>query len=449
MLVFVTACVPGGAKKEKASCAAGSTFNAKTRSCSSSGLTGIDTPQGTLSSINVLEDSAAYVTLNYYDRNNDKALSCSASSSGDGLVRNTTFSGVTLTSQSSVTDAQNIQIVVTNTGVLSVSTTTLGSTKLITLNIDAATTTSLAAASAINAHVTASTWVSASIQTNQLVSSSSFSYALTSLSCFCTGGLCRTFVQTADDYNGTTDVVYSITDKDGTGAQAVASLTIASVNDTPSLAVIAPFAVTERLDSDTTTVLSGNLITNNYVTANDSADGDVLGTTLVFELVTAPTRGTLSLDSLGNFSYYTYSELPSDSFTFRVRDTDGAYTATETMTINITNVNDPPVGTLSSLTSFNEDSNANGGAAITLTYSDEEGNSATSCTISSVSNVYPTSNCVCAAGVCQVTMKGANNASGASSFGYKLFDASGGTPVEQIVNFTISSVEDSPVMLLT
>jgi hypothetical protein len=449
-LLMVTSCVPGGAKKETADCGVGQVFNTRTRSCSSAGVTvSSNTPTGTFSSLSVTEDSAAYISLSYADNDSDKALSCRASSASDGLVRRTIFDGLILDSQPSIIDSQNTQIVVNNTGALSISTATIGSVRLITLNIDAATTSSVAAAAALNGDATAATWVSAAVTANQLIGSAGSSYSLTDLNCFCTAGSCRVYIRPADDYNGVTDFSYDLTDGDGTGSATLASVTVTSVNDTPNLTVNTNFAVTERYDSDTTTTLNGSISGAGYVTADDIKDGDALGTTLSYEVVTAPTEGVLSLDSFGNFSYYTYSEATGDSFTFRVRDPDGSYSTTQTMLIVITNVNDPPLGTLSSLASFNEDSDANGGAPITLTYADQEGDLATSCSVTSASNVYPTSTCVCAAGICQVSMKAIGNVNGSASFGYKIFDAFAGAPVEQTVSFTITAIDDAPVMGIT
>jgi hypothetical protein len=449
-LMFVISCVPSGEGKDKAKCSNGGSFDAKTRSCSSGGVAGDNAPVGTLDSHSILEDAtSSFLNLTYIDIENDKAISCNAYSTNDGLIRQAEFQGLRVKSNSDIDDAHNIQITILNSGFDSVTTLQTGNFKQIFINITSGVTTSFTVAGMINIHPTASTWVSSTLSLNQPMTAVGESYILTGLDCACIGGACRVVLTPTVNYNGSTDFNYTITDKDGSSNAKPVAVTVISVNDLPNLSVLLPIAATERFDTDTTTVVSGNLNSSGYINADDISDGDALGTTLTYEVVTAPTYGTLTLDVMGNFTYFSYAHQSVDTFTFRVRDSSGAYSNTETITINVATVDDAPVGTLSTLTSFNEEAAANGGAAITLTYSDEESDVGTSCSVSSVTGVYPTSACACAAGVCTVSMSSIGNFNGVASFQYKIFDVGANAPTGKTVSFTINPVDDNPAILIT
>lgn len=448
-IMLLSSCVPSGEGKEKAKCRNGGTFNTKTRVCSNPGVSNDKIPVGTLNNHTILEDdTSSYLNLTYTDPNGDNAISCNAYSNNDGLVRQNEFQGLKVISNTDINDSQNIQLTIINAGFDSVTTLQTGSFKQIFINVTTGVTTSFTVMGMINLHPTASSWVSASLSTNQVINVLG-SYTLKELECSCLGGVCRVSLTPSENFTGITDINYTITDKDGTSNTKPVSLNIASVNDTPNLSVLLPIAATERFDNDAITVVTGNLNSGGYVDVDDINDGDVLGTTLSYEVVTPPTYGNLILDVFGNFSYHTYAHESIDTFTFRVRDPSGGYSTTESITINVVTVNDPPRGTLSSLTSFSEGGAVNGGAPITLTYSDEEGDTATSCSISSVTGVYPTSSCSCVLGVCSVSMSSIGNFNGVGSFEYKIFDVTGNAPLGRTVSFIMTPVDDDPAILLT
>ena len=67
---------------------------------------------------------------------------------------------------------------------------------------------------------------------------------------------------------------------------------------------------------------------------------------VVYELVQAPTRGQVVIETNGNYRYVPTANLNgADSFTYRVRDEEGAAN-TYTVSLNVTPVNDAPTGTL-------------------------------------------------------------------------------------------------------
>jgi len=449
LLMSLSSCVPSGSDSVP-TCSDNQKFDAVTRSCVAAGLVGDDIPVPTLDNIIIDEDSGYQnINLSYTDRNGINALTCSASSQNSGLIRRLELQGIRLISHPEITDAQNIVVEVNSSFAASVTTSTVGFTRFLTINVISGITDSATIANLINGDPVASTWVSASLSANQALIPSSTSQNVSQLECSCIGGVCSAALAPSDNFNGTTDLVYTITDSDGTSSLKPVTVTINSVNDDPTLSVVLGMNTTERAVSDTTSTLSGNLVTDGYVSISDANDGDVLGLFLTFEIVSAPTFGSLTLDSNGNFSYFTYAHETLDTFTFRVRDPMGGVSLTRTMNITVVTVDDAPIGTLTTIASFNEDQAPNSGVPITLTYTDEEGSLATSCSITSVTGVYPTAPCSCVAGICSAPFDSIGNFSGASSFSYRIFDAGGATPADRIVSFFILPVADDPIVLMT
>ncbi|TMN63664.1 hypothetical protein CWB85_21640, partial [Pseudoalteromonas sp. S1727] len=85
-----------------------------------------------------------------------------------------------------------------------------------------------------------------------------------------------------------------------------------------------------------TVALANGLLSN----ASDDDTGD----TLTAVGVSQPQFGSLTLSGDGSFSYqHDGSENHSDSFTFQVRDSDGALSALHTVTLTIAAVADAPI----------------------------------------------------------------------------------------------------------
>jgi large repetitive protein len=104
-------------------------------------------------------------------------------------------------------------------------------------------------------------------------------------------------------------------------------------NNTPPTAVNDTFTATEDA------VL--NVTAANGVLKNDTDPN--AGTTLTAAVVTQPTKGTLTLNANGSFTYTPNANANGvDSFTYRASD-GIAHSAPATVTINITAVNDAPV----------------------------------------------------------------------------------------------------------
>src|SRR5262249_36410763 len=139
-----------------------------------------------------------------------------------------------------------------------------------------------------------------------------------------------TFTYTHDGSETTSDsFTYTIDDGAGGTATATVNVTVAPVNDAPVA------------NDDSPTVAEGGATTVN-VLANDS-DAD---NTLAAANITGcspPAHPTLLATALGTFTYtHDGSETIGDSFTYTIDDGAGG-TATATVNVSITPVNDAPV----------------------------------------------------------------------------------------------------------
>ena len=95
-------------------------------------------------------------------------------------------------------------------------------------------------------------------------------------------------------------------------------------------------------------------------------------------------------------------------------------------------------------TAFDEDTQS----IITLVYTDLDSHQASSCTITSLSNVSITKACSCTAGVCTVGVTGTTNYNGSASFKYYVI-ANGATSTSSTVSMIINPVADRPTVTST
>lgn len=101
-----------------------------------------------------------------------------------------------------------------------------------------------------------------------------------------------------------------------------------------------PVATDDSFTTNEDTVLMGNVITN---TNPNGADSDPDGNALTASLGTAASNGTVLLSANGDFSYTPNADFfGTDSFTYTLSDGNGG-TATATVSLTITSVNDAPV----------------------------------------------------------------------------------------------------------
>ncbi len=117
---------------------------------------------------------------------------------------------------------------------------------------------------------------------------------------------------------------------------------------------------------------------------------------------------------------------------------DGELSASRTFNFTVNPIDDAPVTSQVSQT-INEDV----ATVVTLSYTDIENDSATTCALSNPSNV--TGTCACTSGVCSATVTGNLNYNGAASFNYTV-TANGLTSNSSLASLTITPVNDAPVL---
>lgn len=112
---------------------------------------------------------------------------------------------------------------------------------------------------------------------------------------------------------------------------------------------LAPVAMVDSYTLDEDSSLSV-LLVEEGVLENDT-DADV-GDLLTAKLYSTTKRGTLQFHEDGTFNYYPYSNVNgTDNFTYRAYDGE-AYSGSTTVTLNITPVNDEPIGVPNSYTTL-------------------------------------------------------------------------------------------------
>lgn len=111
-------------------------------------------------------------------------------------------------------------------------------------------------------------------------------------------------------------------------------------------------------------------------------------------------------------------------------------TGVATLTINA--LDDPPVATAITPASFKYNTQS----ILTLSYADPDGDKATACTISNLTNVTVTQACTCTAGVCKVGVTGTNIFIGNASFNYTV---TANSVVSNSAAATFAIVGDPPV----
>jgi VCBS repeat-containing protein len=109
--------------------------------------------------------------------------------------------------------------------------------------------------------------------------------------------------------------------------------------------------------------------------------------------------------------------------------------------ITVTSPNTAPVANNITPANFNEDIQS----TITLSYTDANGDLASSCAISALSDVTVSSPCSCAAGVCTVGITSTPNFNGSASFSYTV-TANGATSNTATASLTINPINDAPTI---
>ncbi len=223
----------------------------------------------------------------------------------------------------------------------------------------------------------------------------------------------------APDYHGPDALTYTISDGAGGTATATLALTVTDVND-------APAAVADAAS------LAEDVATTNDVVANDS---DLDGDALAVISVTAPEHGAAVIAGPHDVTYTPAANYHgSDSFTYTISDGVGG-TATATVAITVTPVNDEPVAVADAL-GATEDSAAT--LDVVANDTDLDGD------VLAVASVTAPAHGSASFDGSQVTYTPAANYHGGDSFTYAVTDGAGGTATAT-VTVTVASVNDAPV----
>ena len=227
-----------------------------------------------------------------------------------------------------------------------------------------------------------------------------------------------TYTPTAN-YNGTDSFTYTATDGTATSTATTVTVTVNAVNDVP-------VAVNNSFTTDEDTQLTGNVLTN---------DTDADGNTLTATLVTGPTRGTLTLNSDGSFTYTPNTGYHgADVFTYTAND-GVANSTTAVVTITVTTVNDAPSAVNDAYTT-SEESAVNGNVLANDT--DADGNTLTATLADGPSHGALTLN---SDGTFTYTPTA--NYNGTDSFTYTATDGTATSNVASVA-ITVNPVNDTP-----
>jgi gliding motility-associated-like protein len=216
------------------------------------------------------------------------------------------------------------------------------------------------------------------------------------------------------NYHGADNFTITIADGNGGSATVTVNITVSPVNDVP----------TGSGDTQTT---------NEDTPVNGGVTGaDVDGDQLTFTKATDPANGAVVVNADGTYTYTPKANYHgADNFTIAISDGNGG-SATVTVNITVSPVNDAPAGTGDSQTT-NEDTSVNGG----VTGADVDGDQLTFSKATDPANGAVVVN---ADGTYTYTPKA--NYHGADNFTIAISDGGGSATVT--VNITVSPVNDAP-----
>ncbi|MBA4056346.1 MAG: hypothetical protein C0490_16645, partial [Marivirga sp.] len=240
----------------------------------------------------------------------------------------------------------------------------------------------------------------------------------------------QTFKYTpSKDFYGTDSFTYTVTDAGGaTSAPAIVTIIVTPVNDPP-------VAANDAISTDEDVAVSIPVL------SNDTDADDVLKGSMIV-IVTQPAHGMLAVNtSTGNV---TYTPAPnyygSDSFTYKLKDSGGAFSNVATVAITVNPVNDAPVAVPDQVTTPEE-------VPVVISVLDNDtdiDNPINTSTVAASSN--PSNGRVDVQPGSQTFEYTPNkDFYGTDSFTYAVTDADGATSTPATVTIIVTPVNDAPV----
>lgn len=226
-----------------------------------------------------------------------------------------------------------------------------------------------------------------------------------SQACACNGsGICTVGVKGTANYFGAASFAYTVSAAGSTSNSATATLNIVAVDDTPVAANITPASFVEDIQS---------IITLSYTDAETdlatSCSIAALSNVTVTQACACTGAGICTVGVTGTLDYFGPA-----SFSYQV-EANFKTSASVTASLTITNFNDPSGTTNGSALDFTAATQS----IINLPYTDPEGDLATACAVSALTNVTLSQACACTgAGVCSVGVTGNAAYLGSGSFNY-------------------------------
>ncbi|MDB5339378.1 MAG: outer rane adhesin like protein, partial [Planctomycetaceae bacterium] len=229
--------------------------------------------------------------------------------------------------------------------------------------------------------------------------------------------------------HGADTFIYHANDGTGNSAPTVVTLTVASVNDAPPVALPDTYTGTED------TVLTVNAA--NGVLVNDTdVDGDPL--TAIVDI--GPTHGTLTLNPNGSFVYTPNANFNGvDTFTYHAND--GTSNSPPTIvTLTIAAVNDAPPVAMPDSYATNEDAvlTVNAANGVLVNDTDIDGN-----TLTAILDVGPTHGTLSLNPNGSFTYTPSSNFNGVDTFLYHANDGTSNS-APTVVTLTVAAVNDGP-----
>ncbi len=227
------------------------------------------------------------------------------------------------------------------------------------------------------------------------------------------------------NFNGPDSFTYQVSDGGLTSNIANVAINVTSVNDAP-IVVNDTYSTSEDI---TLTISAPGVIGN-----DTDADGDAITATLV----TGPTKGTLTFNASGAFTYVPNGNVNGpDSFTYRVSD-GTATSLIATVALNVIAVNDPPVARNESYATNEDTALSVAAPGLLANDTDIEGSPLTAAVVTAPAHGTVT---ISANGA--FVYRPAANYNGPDSFTYRSSDG-GTTSNIATVAITVNAVNDAP-----